>query len=158
MDCPVRQERSGLVENKTMSGSAIDEPPGSEQARQKERYQEAKVAREEENKKTLFPCGKSALKVSVAEERCGKCDHGFNLKLSGVNKEYVAGRHRGQDYWALLCCGSFPPLLRKRRKKKTPKEWETLNCLTPAGRRISRQKYIDSVYNTASESWWKLVS
>lgn len=73
-------------------------PAGSEQARQKERYQEAKVAREEENKKTLFPCGKSALKVSVAEEQCGKCDHGFNLKLSGVNKEYVAGRHRGQDY------------------------------------------------------------
>lgn len=72
-------------------------PAGSEQARGKERYQEEK-AREEENKKTLFPCGKSALKVSVAEERCGKCDHGFNLKLSGVNKEYVAGRYRGQDY------------------------------------------------------------
>lgn len=72
-------------------------PAGSEQARGKERYQEAKAAREEEKKK-LFPCGKSALKVSVAEERCGKCDHGFNLKLSRVNKEYVAGRHRGQDY------------------------------------------------------------
>lgn len=27
-------------------------------------------------------------KKSAAEERCGKCDHSFNLKLSGVNKEW----------------------------------------------------------------------
>lgn len=40
----------------------------------------------------------ATLKVSKAEERSGKCDHSFNLKLSGVNKEYVAGSHRGQDY------------------------------------------------------------
>lgn len=51
---------------------------------------------EEGEKKLTSMLGNS--KVSKAEERSGKCDHSFNLKLSGVNKEYVAGSHRGQDY------------------------------------------------------------
>lgn len=42
--------------------------------------------------------GRSAPKVSIAEKLCGKCDHSFNSKLSGVNKEFVAARQRGQDY------------------------------------------------------------
>lgn len=98
MDCPVRQERRGLVENKTMSGSAIDEPRRQRASQRKREISGGEGSKRRREQKTLFPCGKSALKVSVAEERCGKCDHGFNLKLSGVNKEYVAGRHRGQDY------------------------------------------------------------
>lgn len=32
-----------------------------------------------------------------AGKRCGKCDHSFNLKLSGVNQECVAGRDGGED-------------------------------------------------------------
>lgn len=32
-----------------------------------------------------------------AGKPCGKCDHSFNLKLSGVNQECVAGRDGGED-------------------------------------------------------------
>lgn len=63
----------------------------------KKRYQKGETGKRGEKNLTLL-CKADRLKVSVAEKRCGKCDHSFNLKLSGVNKEYVAGRDRGQDY------------------------------------------------------------
>lgn len=46
-------------------------------------------------------------KVCVSEEQTGKWDHSFNLKLSGVNKEYVAGRHRTELRSTTPCCSSF---------------------------------------------------
>jgi len=59
-----------------------------------------------------------------------KCDHSFNLMLSGVNKECVAGRRRGQDYRAPLYhkntqrLGDFKRLNVSRRKDKpTRNRW-----------------------------------
>lgn len=105
MDCPIHREQgreAGGLTEKAMPGSAIDESPkaagspGLQTDRGKERYQEGETGGETREEKPAL--GRSAPKVSIAEKLCGKCDHSFNSKLSGVNKEYVAARQRRQDY------------------------------------------------------------
>lgn len=153
MDCPIRREwadgerqrREGVPEDsektKHGQGRLLMNPwrqqanTGCREMREK-RYQREEM--EGGKKNTHFTVwGRPTLKVSVAEQRCGKCDHSFNLKLSGVNKEYVAGRDRGQDYWVRSAAAHFHLY---DKKKKSP-ERETLNCLMPAAGWISQHKY-----------------
>lgn len=116
MDCPIQREREagGLRENKNdVRLGYWWIPEGSEHCSERKRDIRRGETGGGGGKLPSLCKGWSTLKVSVAEEQCGKCDHSFNLKLSGVNKECVAGRRRGQDYWAPLCCSSLPPLLQK---------------------------------------------
>lgn len=103
-----REREEGVPEdseNKTLSGSGIDESlkAASKHGLQRDQgkeISEGRAGKKRRRKKKLTSLceARPTLKVSVAEQRCGKCDHSFNLKLSGVNKEYVAGRDRGRDY------------------------------------------------------------
>lgn len=90
--------------------------------------QEEGLTREnsKEGKVTFFAAatrGKSGFqrereKKAAAEKRCGKCDHSFNLKLSGVNKE-CRGSRRG------LRSPALPQLISTlTRKKKIHRERE----------------------------------
>lgn len=112
MDCSIQRERQRErgwrthgKQKRCQGRSAIDESlkegsqPGMRRDGRKRDIRRERQGEKQEGEKKPSVCkGWSPLKVSVAEEQCGKCDHSFNLKLSGVNKECVAGRRRGQDY------------------------------------------------------------
>lgn len=63
-------------------------------------------------------------------KRCGKCDHSFNLKLSGVNQECVAGRGEG----GISERRSFPPPLQENSDREKTRSYLLLDLLRPSSR------------------------
>ena len=147
--------RTHLWNKTTWATDVSPGAPGTPQVKKHIKWE--RQGEKQEKKKLPSPVvqSQSALKVSVTEEWCGECDHSFNLKLSGVNKDYVAQRHRGQDYLTPLCCSSFPLLLKENKGGGWDSDFE----LFSTSRQISQQKYIwTKSTKTTNASWWKLVS